>query len=148
MLLGGDLLSSTLHLLDGSVNGLLDAATDGDGVSASGNVAQALVDDDLSQQRGGGGAVTNGVVGLGGDLLHELSAHVLDGVLELDLLSDGDAVVGDGGSAVGTLQGNVAALGAKRGGNSVSERVDALGKTRASVGTKDNVLSHDLFLQR
>ena len=143
VLLGGDLLGSALHLLDGSVDGLVDATTDGDGVGTSGDVAQTLVDDDLGQQRGGGGAVTNGVVGLGGDLLDELGAHVLDGVLQLDLLGDGDAVVGDGGSAVGALQGHVAALGAKRGGNGVSEGVDALGETRAGVGAENDVLSHD-----
>ena len=66
---------------------------------ALGQVLQALVDDGLSQQGGGGGAVADHVVGLGGDLLHQLSAHVLKGVLQLDLLGDGDAVVGDQGSA-------------------------------------------------
>jgi hypothetical protein len=33
---------------------------------------------------------------LDGDFLDELGAHVLEGVLELDLLGDGHAVVGDG----------------------------------------------------
>src|SRR4028118_1475961 len=51
--------------------------------------------------RGGVGAVAGAVGGVGGDLLGELRAHVLVRVLELDLTRDGDAVVGDGGAAVG-----------------------------------------------
>ena len=43
----------------------------------------------------GGGAVACDVVGLGGNFLHQLCAHVLERVFELDLLGDGHAVVGD-----------------------------------------------------
>ena len=39
---------------------------------------------------------------LRGDLLHHLRAHVLELVLELDLLGDGDAVLGDGRRAEAT----------------------------------------------
>jgi hypothetical protein len=49
-----------------------------------------------SARRCGGGAVARDVGGLGGDLLDHLGAHVLVGVVELDLLGDGDAVLGDG----------------------------------------------------
>ena len=65
LLLGGDLLRVLAHLLHDGVDGLVDAAADGDRVGAGSDVAQALVDDDLGEQRGGGGAVTHGVVGLG-----------------------------------------------------------------------------------
>ena len=51
---------------------------------------------------------------LRGDLLHELGAHVLVGVLELDLLGDGDAVLGDGRAAEGLLDDDVAAARAER----------------------------------
>ncbi len=43
----------------------------------------------------GRGAVAGDVVGLLGDLAHHLRAHVLELVLKLDLLGDGDAVLGD-----------------------------------------------------
>ena len=55
--------------------------------------------DRLGEHGGGGGAVAGRVVGLLGDLAHHLGAHVLELVLELDLLGDGDAVLGDAGSA-------------------------------------------------
>src|SRR5438128_1132507 len=44
-------------------------------------------------------AVTRVFVGLGGDFLQRLRAQVLVRVLELDLLGDGDAVLGQGGTA-------------------------------------------------
>ena len=80
-----------------------------EGVSAGGDVLQALGDDDVGEQRGGGGAVTRDVVGLDGGLANELGAHVLDRILELDFLGDRDAVVGDERSAEGLLEGDVAA---------------------------------------
>ena len=63
------------------------------------------------QQGGGGGAVAGHVVGLGGDLLDQLRAHVLKGIVQLNLLGDGHAVVGDEGSAELLVQHHVAALG-------------------------------------
>jgi len=51
--------------------------------------------DGLGEDGGGGGAVAGDVAGLGGDLTDHLGAHVLEGVLELDLLGDADAVLGD-----------------------------------------------------
>ena len=142
LLLGLDRLGLLLHLGDGGVDGLVDAATDGQRVGASGDVAQAVVDDSLSEQGCGGGAVTHGVVGLGGDLLHQLGTHVLDVVLELDLLGDRNAVVGDGRSTERALQRNVAALGAHGDGNGVGQSVDALGKLSAGIGVERNVLCH------
>jgi hypothetical protein len=35
------------------------------------------------------------IIGLGGDLAHHLRAHVLELVLKLDFLGDGDTVLGD-----------------------------------------------------
>ena len=147
LLLGLDRLGEVLHLGHGGVDGLVDTATDGQRVGAGGNVLETVVHDGLGQQRSGGGAVTHGVVGLGGDLLDQLGAHVLDVVLELDLLGDGNAVVGDHGSAEGALQGNIAALGAHGDGHGVGQGVDALGELGASVGVERDVLSHLMFLQ-
>ncbi len=146
LVLGGDFLGGSAHGIDDHGDGLVDATTNGDGVGASCHVAQALVDDDLSEQGCGGGAVTHEVVGLSGDLLHELGAHVLDGILELDFLGDGNAVIGDGGRAVGTLQRNVTALGAHGGGDCVSQGVDALGELGTCVGAENDVLSHYPYL--
>ena len=66
------------------------------GLTPATTAAEALVEDGLGEDGGGGGAVAGDVGGLGGDLLDHLGAHVLVLVLQLDLLGDGDAVLGDG----------------------------------------------------
>ena len=65
------------------------------GLAAGRHRLGAFADDRLRQHGRGGGAVAGDVGGLGGDLLHHLRAHVLELVLELDLLGDGHAVLGD-----------------------------------------------------
>ena len=55
---------------------------------------EAFLDDRLGQNGRRGGAVAGVVIGLGRDLAHHLRAHVLELVLELDFLGDGDAVLG------------------------------------------------------
>ena len=105
-----DLLGLRLDRLDSGSDGLLDALLQTHRVGAGGDVAHAVVDHRLGQNGGGGGAVTGYVVGLGGDLLHQLGAHVLERVVELDLLGDGHAVVGDGRCAELLVEHDVAAL--------------------------------------
>src|SRR5690606_38292837 len=91
----------------------------------------------------GSGAVTGDVVGLLGDLLDELGADLLVRLLELDLLGDGDTVVGDGGGAPLLLQHDVAALGAERHLDGVSERVHAaLAAATGFLGERDQFGCH------
>ena len=107
------------------LDGLVDAALELHRVEPGGDDLAALAEDRLGQHGRGGGAVTGDVGGLGGDLLHHLGAHVLELVLELDLLGDGDAVLGDRGRAEALLEDDVAALRAERDAHRVGERVDA-----------------------
>jgi hypothetical protein len=79
----------------------------------------------LSEHRGGGGAVSGYVIGLLGDLFDELRADSLVGVLELDLLGDGDTVVGNRGGAPLLLEHDVAPAGAERHLDRVGELIHA-----------------------
>ena len=65
--------------------------------------------DRLGQDGRGGGAVAGDVAGLLGDGVDELGAHVLERVGQLDLLGDGDAVLGDGRAAERLVEDDVAA---------------------------------------
>ena len=94
-------------------------------VGAGGDVAQALADQRLGEHGRGRRAVTGDVVRLLGDLLDELGADLLVRVLELDLLGDGDTVVGDRGGAPLLLEDDVAALGAEGHLDGVGELVHA-----------------------
>ena len=98
---------------DDGLGGLVEAALHLHRVGAGGDVLQTLVHDRLGQHGGGGGAVAGDVVGLGRGFLEKLRAHVLERIVELDVLGDGDAVVGDGRRAVLLVEGDVAALRAR-----------------------------------
>ena len=106
-------------------DGLVDAALEAHRIVAGGHHLGAFGEDGARQHGGGGGAVAGDVGGLAGDLLHHLRAHVLELVFELDLLGDGDAVLGDVGRAERLLEHDVAALGAEGDGDGVGEQVDA-----------------------
>ena len=138
-----DLLAVDLHGLDGGGGGLGDALLHDHGVGAGGQVLQALLHDSLGQQGSSGGAVTGHVIGLGGDLLHQLGAHVLKGVLQLDLLGDGHAVVGDEGGAELLVQHHVAAFGAQSDLDGVSQLVHALFQSLAGFLAVANDFSHN-----
>ena len=85
-----------IALADDGFHCLVDAALERHGVGAGCDGLDAFAIDSLSQNGGGGGAVTGNVGGLRCDLANHLCAHVLKGVGELDLLGDRDAVFGDG----------------------------------------------------
>ena len=121
--------------------GGVDAALHQHRVGAGGQVAQAFGDDRLGQHGRGGGAVAGDVVGLGGGLLEHLGAHVLEVVLELDLLGDGHAVVGDGGRAPLLVDGHVAAARAEGDLDGVGEGVDADLELSARLGVENEIFS-------
>ena len=104
------------------------------------------MDDRLTEDSSGGGAVAGDVVGLGGDLLRELRADVLERVFQLDVLGDGDAVVGDRRRAELLLQDDVAALGTEGDLDGVSEGVDAALKGVSRGLIEEQLLGHGVLL--
>ena len=127
---------------------LVDAALQIHRVHAGGDRLQPLAHDGLSEQRRGRGAVTCGVVGLRGHLAQHLRAHVLELILKLDLLGDGDAVLGRAGSAERLLEDDVAALGPERDLDRIGQDVDAAHHPLARVGGKSYVFRcHFTFLR-
>ena len=142
LLLRVDLLGELLDRGHGGVDAGLDAPLEAHRVGAGGDVAQALADHRPGQHGGRGGAVTGDVVGLLGDLLDQLGADLLVRVLELDLLGDGDTVVGDRGGAPLLLQHHVAALRAERDSHGVGELVHARLQPAAGLGIERDHLGH------
>ena len=70
-----------------------------------------------------------------------------NGSVELDLLGDGHAVVGDGRGAELLVEGDVAALRAERGLDRVGEGVDALLQRRARCLVELNDFGHVFLLE-
>ena len=125
LLVRGDLLGVLLQVADDRLDREVDAALEVHRVHAGGDRLGAFPDDRVSEHGRRGRAVARGIGGLGCDLAHHLRAHVLELVLELDLLGDGHAVLGDARGAVGLVEHDVAALGTERHAHRVRERVDA-----------------------
>jgi hypothetical protein len=114
-----------IALADDGLDGLVDAALERHRVCAGSHGLDALAVDRLGEHGCGGGAVAGHVGGLRSDLAHHLRAHVLERVAELDLLGDGDAVLGDGRRAELLLDDDVASLGAERDLHRVGQNVDS-----------------------
>src|SRR5690606_31290774 len=94
----GARLGQFLDLRDDGRGGLVDAALQVHRIHAGSDRLQAFVDDGLGKYGGGGGAVSGGVVSLGGDVFDQLGAHVLELVFQFDFPGPGHAVLGDGRS--------------------------------------------------
>src|SRR5207247_9921471 len=141
---GGVRLGALLEILDDGVDRDVDAALEVHRVHAGGNRLGAFAHDRLRQHGGSGGAVAGGVVGLGGDFAQHLRAHVLELVLELDFLGDGDAVLGDAGCAKTFFDHGVAALRTERHLHRVGENVDAAQHAVAGIAGKFNVFGSHL----
>jgi hypothetical protein len=129
-------LDVLVHLLDlglGELDGLVDAALERHGVDAGSHGLQSFLGDGVGQNGGGGGTVASDVVGLDGHFLHQLRAHVLEGILELDLTGDGNAVLGHGGGSELLVQKNIASLGSERHHDSPGELLDAAEQRTAGL---------------
>ncbi len=75
-----------------------------------------------------------------GNLTDHLRAHVLELVGKLDFLGDGDAVLGDPGSAEALLDHDVAALRTERDLHGIGENIDAAQHLVARVGGETDFL--------
>src|SRR6185436_10782445 len=122
---------------------LLDAALELHRVGASHDHLDAFAVDRLREHRGGRRAVTGRVRRLARDFTDHLRAHVLERVLEVDLLGHRHTVLGDGGGAELLVDDDVPALGAERDFDRVGECVHAAEDRLARLLTVHNLLCHD-----
>src|SRR6185437_4930177 len=146
LVIGSDLARALLHVGDHRLDSKVDAALQVHRVHAGGDGLRALADDRLRQHGRRGRAVTGEVAGLHGDFLDHLGAHVLELVGKLDLLGDGDAVLGDARRAERLVEHDVAALRPQRYPHRVGENVDAAQHPLARVAGKSYVLGRHVSL--
>ena len=115
-------------------------------VGPGGDHPQAFAEDRLGQHGGGGGAVAGDVVGLAGGFLDQLGAEVLVGVVQLDVLGDGHAVLGDLRRAPALVEHGVAAAGAERAAHGPGQLAHAGGQRLPGLVVKDHLFCHSGFL--
>ena len=135
-------LALLLERFDDRLDGLLDAALQLHRIGAGHHVLRAFAIDRLREHRRRGRAVTGDVGRLARHLAHHLRAHVLERILQLDLLRDRHAVLGDGGRTELLVEHDVAALGPERHLDRVGQLVDAAQNRLPRLLTVDNLLCH------
>ena len=140
-LVRGDLLGVLDEVGDHGFHRQIDTALQIHRVHAGGHRLGAFAHDGRSQHGRGSGAVTGGIRRLGGDFAHHLGAHVLELVVKLDFLGDGDAVLGDAGRAERLVEHDVAALGAERHLDRVVEDLDAAQHAVAGIDAEFDFFS-------
>src|SRR5579883_1636499 len=144
----GDLLGVLLEVLDDRIDRKVDAALEVHRIHAGGDRLGALLDDRGGEHGRRRGAVTSDIGGLRGHLAHHLRAHVLELVLELDLLGDRHAVLGDARGAEGLVEHDIAAFGAERHANRIRENFDTTQHAVAGVDREFYLFSsHSLLLR-
>src|SRR5688500_327107 len=143
--LAADFLRHLLELRDDGLDGLLDALLQLHRVRARDDVLRAFAVDRLRQHGRRRRAVTGRVRRLARDFAHHLRAHVLERVLELDLLGDGHAVLGDRRRAELLVEDDVAALRAESDLDRVGQGIDAAQDRLARIFTVNDLFSHDLL---
>jgi hypothetical protein len=135
-----DLLGAGLDVLDRRFDGDVDAALEVHRVHAGRDRLHALAHDRRGEHGRRRRAVAGDVVGLRGHFAHHLGAHVLELVGELDLLGDGDAVLGDARRAEALVEHDVAALRTQRHLDRVGENVDAAQHALTGIAAKADFL--------
>ena len=137
-----------LELGDDRFRGRLDTCAQQHRVGALVQGDHAFTHDRLSQKRRRRRAVARLIGRLVGDLAHELRAHVLVLVGELDLTRDGHAIVGDRRCSRQPFQNHIAPLRAQGHLHRVGERVDACLQQKTSLVIEVEALAHrDLSLR-
>jgi hypothetical protein len=115
-------------------------------IEPGGHRFHALSDDGVSENCCCGRSVTRLIAGLLRDLADHLGAHILELVGELDLLGDGDPVLGDARRAERLVEDDVAALGTERHPHRMSKNVNAAQHPVAGIGLELNFFCcHDSF---
>ena len=141
-----DDLADCFEVLDSRRRRFLDALAYYHGVSARRNVFEPFADNRLREQACRGRTVARNVVGFGGNLFDDLRAHVLERVVELYFLGDGNAVVGDKRRAVLFVEHYVSALGAERDFYGVGESVNAFFERAPGVVARFDLFCHDCII--
>src|SRR5690606_4410477 len=106
-------LRKAADLFDDSGDRLVDTALKRHRVSTGSDRADAFLKDSLGEDGCRGGTIAGDIAGLRSDLADHLCTHVLERVFELDLFSDGHAILGDGRRAEFFVDDDVAAFGAE-----------------------------------
>ena len=119
---------------------LIDAGLQRQRVGAGRNIKKTALNDGTGENHGGGSAVPNHIVGLGGGLLDHLRAHIFVGVGQLNLLGDGNAVAAHHRQGPHPAQDDIPPAGPQGKSHGAAQLVDAAHQTLAGGFVKNKLL--------
>jgi len=137
---GGDLALILTQEADNGVNGGLGTSSEIHRVAASSNVLNGLSENSTAKDSSRSGTITSRFVGLGSNLLQETGTQVLELVLQVDGLGNGNTILGDLGSTKGLLNKNIATLGAEGNRDSLGQSVNTLEESGTALNAKLELL--------
>src|SRR4030081_3064675 len=140
--LAGGVATALAQGVDDGGGGSFDAALELDGVGAGLDGPEAFANHRLCEHGRGCCSVASYAVGFGGNFLDELRAHVGEGISQLDLLGDGDAIVGDRRRSGQLLQHRVTAFGSQRHLDRIGQSVYAHFEQRSGVLAESEFFCH------
>ena len=145
-----DVLTDSLALLferlNDRSNSLVDTALQIHRVCTCGYILQTDTDDSLSQHGCGRRTVTCVVVGLRSNLLNHLRTHICERVLQLDLLSNRNTVLGYLRSTELLVDDHVTTLRTERYLHCIAQRIDTLFEQLARLNIIFNLFCHSFVL--
>ncbi len=142
----GDLLiarngpGARLYVLDDTSDSTVDTALQTQRIGTRRHRLHAFADDRLGDHGCGRGAVTGMILRPGCHCPQHLSTHVLELVLELDLLGDGYAVLGNPWRTIALVDQDIASLRAERHLDRIGEQVDPAANAFARADGKSDIL--------
>jgi chaperonin GroL len=139
-ILNGD--GNRADIINDSLRTFVDTGLQLHGIGAGCQVAQTLGYDSLGQHGCGRRTVTGNIVRPGSRLFEQLSTHVLERLLKLNLFRHGHAVMGDSRCAKLLIQRHVAALRPKRRLHGIGQNINALLQRTTRLLVKLNLLCH------
>src|SRR5205807_3475443 len=146
LIVGRDLLRALLNVLDDRIDGHVDAALEVHRVHSGGHRLDPFAHHRVSENGRRCRAVAGDRARLAGDLADHLRAHVLELIGKLDLLGDGDAVLGDARRAKGFVDHDVAPLRTQRHPHRLGENLDAAQHAFAGVTAYSDVFRSHVCL--
>ena len=135
-------LGKTSELRADGLDCCVDATLQIHGVDAGDDQLASLTEDRLGENRRGGRSITRDIRGLACDLFDHLSTHVLEPVLKLNFLGDGNSVLCHSRGAEALLDNDISTLRAERYTDCVGESVDTRENLRTGILIEENFFGH------
>ena len=135
-----------LESSDDRVDSHLDASAQVHWVHASSDRFAAFLEDGTSDNGGSGGTIASLIVGLGGNLLDEVGTNVVVSVGELNVLGDGNTILGDLGHAEGSVKDDISASGSEGNLDGIGEHVATFEHEGAGISAELDVFTSEVHV--